>query len=86
MLQSSVLFVRFGYCGTGGRTELTEVPRRYKIAVPVPRVFVALAYRAYRSCGYGYEYPREVTEILCRVIPEANTLGMVLYVPCRTQP
>ena len=38
-----------------GPTELTEVPGRYKNAVPVPRVFVARAYRAYRSSGYGYE-------------------------------
>ena len=34
-----------------GRTELTEVPGRYKHAVPVPRVFVARAYRTYRSSG-----------------------------------
>ena len=37
-----------------GRAELTEVPGRYKNVVPVPRVFVARAYRAYRSSGYGY--------------------------------
>ena len=37
-----------------GRTELPEVPGRYKNAVPVPRVFVALAYRTYRYSGYGY--------------------------------
>ena len=30
-----------------GRTELAEVLGRYKIALPVPRVFVELAYRAY---------------------------------------
>ena len=37
-----------------GPTELTEVPGRYKNAVPVPRVFVVRAYRAYRSSGYRY--------------------------------
>ena len=37
-----------------GRTELPEVPGRYKNAVPVPRVFVALAYRTYINSGYGY--------------------------------
>ena len=35
-----------------GRAELTEVTGRCKNAVPVPRVFVAWAYRAYRSSGY----------------------------------
>ena len=39
-----------------GRTELPEVPNRYENAVPVPRVFVALAYRTSRSSGYGYEF------------------------------
>ena len=48
-------------------TELTEVPgivarayrthKSYKSDIPVPRVFVALSYRTYRSSGYGYEYP-----------------------------
>ena len=42
----------FGYCGTGIQN-LTEVPGRYENAVPVPRVFVALTYRTYRSSGYG---------------------------------
>ena len=47
-----------------GRTELTEVPGRYKNAVSVPRVFVALAYRIYRSSGHGYESrTEEVTEV-----------------------
>ena len=46
-----------------GRTEPTEVPARYKNAVPVPPVFVALAYRAYRSSGYGYESCTELTEV-----------------------
>ena len=36
-----------------GRTELTEVPGRYENAAPVPGIFVALAYRIYRSSGYG---------------------------------
>ena len=72
-----------GY-GYGSVTELTEVPGKYKNAVPVPRVFVARAYRAYRSYGYGYECT-ELTEV-CRVIPGVNTPGMVLYVPYRTQP
>ena len=37
-----------------GPTDLTEVRGRYKNAVPVPRVFVVRAYRAYRSSGYRY--------------------------------
>ena len=81
-----------------GRTELTEVPGRYKNALPVPRVFMARAYRAsrssgygyelsyitHRSSGYGYESLTELTEVLCRVILGVNTPGMVLYVPYRT--
>ena len=89
-------------------TELTEVPgivaRAYKphrtpvkvqkCCTPVPRIFVARAYRAYRSSGYGvrelapyrtcrssgygYECPTELAEVLCRVIPGVNTPGMVL--------
>ena len=55
-----------------GRTELPEVPGRYKHAVPMPRVFVAPAYRASRSAGYGYECPTEVTEVLC-VYPTDRT-------------
>ena len=40
------------------RTELTEVPGRYKNALyPYPGYFVALAYRTYGSSGYGYECP-----------------------------
>ena len=66
-----------------GRTELPEVPSRYKYAAPVPRVFVAPAYRTSRSSGYGYECPTEVTEVLCRVIPSVNTPGMVLCAPYR---
>ena len=46
-----------------GRTALAEVPGRYKNAVPVPRVFVARAYRAYRSSGYGYECRTELKEV-----------------------
>ena len=46
-----------------GRAELTEVPGRYQNAVPVPQVFVARAYRAYRSSGYGYECRTELTEV-----------------------
>ena len=46
-----------------GRTELAEVPGRYKYAAPVPRVFVARAYRAYRSSGYGYWCRTELTEV-----------------------
>ena len=51
------------------RTEVTEVPGRYKNAVPVPRVFmaprvfVAQAYSTYRNSGYGYECRTELTEV-----------------------
>ena len=62
-------------------TELTQVPGRYKNAVPASRVYAKRAYRAYRSSGYGYECRTELTEVLCRVIPGVNTPGMVLYVP-----
>ena len=41
----------YGYASV---TELAEVPGRYKHAVPVPRVFVARAYKASGSSGYGY--------------------------------
>ena len=68
----------------GNVTELTEVVAqayrthtRYKNDIPVPRVFVALAYRTSRSSGYGYECPTELKEVLCRVIPGVNTPGMV---------
>ena len=40
-----------------GRTELPDVPGWYKHAVPVPRVFVAPAYRTSRSSGCGYKCP-----------------------------
>ena len=47
-----------------GRTELTEIPGSYTNAVPVPRVFVARAYRdCSRSCGYGYEYRTELADV-----------------------
>ena len=48
-----------------GRTELPEIPGRYKNAVPVPRsrVFVALAYRAYRSSGIGVKVVQNLTEV-----------------------
>ena len=51
-----------------GRTELPEVPGRYKHAVPVPRVSVAPMCRTSKSSGCGYECPTEVTEVLCRVL------------------
>ena len=51
-------------------TKLTEVPGfvarayithiRYKTDIPVPRLFVALAYRTSRSSGYGYECHTEL--------------------------
>ena len=66
-----------------GRTELPQVPGRYKNAVPVPWVFVAPASRTSRSSGYEYECSTEVTEVLCRVTPRVNTPGMVLCVPYR---
>ena len=46
-----------------GRPELPEVPGRYKNAVSVLRVFVALAYRTYRSSGHKYESRTELTEV-----------------------
>ena len=54
--------------------KLAEVPGRYENAVPVPRVFVAVAYRSYRSSGYGYECPTELTEIPGTRITQVNTL------------
>ena len=50
---------------------------------PVPRIFVAPAYKTSRSSGYRFECPTEVTEVLCRIIPGVNTPGMVLCVPHR---
>ena len=68
--------------------ELTEVPgsvarayrthMSYKNDMPVPRVFVALAYR---TAGHGYECPTELTHVLCRVIPGLNTPGTVCAYP-----
>ena len=46
-----------------GRTELTDVPGTYNNTAPVSRVFVALAYRTYRSSGYGCECPTELTKV-----------------------
>ena len=53
--------------------ELTEVPgavaRGYRTHtsyindIPVPRVFMALAYRFPRGSGYGYDCPTELPEI-----------------------
>ena len=63
------------------RTEFPEGPGGYIHAVPVPRVFVAPAYRTSRRSGY--ECPTEVTEVLCRVIIGVNTPGMALCVPYR---
>ena len=57
----------------GSVTEFTEVPgivarayrthTRYKNDIPVPRVFVALAYRTSGSSGYGYECLTELPEV-----------------------
>ena len=59
-----------------GRTELTEVPGRYKNAVPYPgycgtviqilqkfRVRVRMSYRTHRSSLYGYGCSTELTEV-----------------------
>ena len=73
-----------GYCGTGIQNS-QKFRAGIKMLYPYPRVFMALAYRTYRSSGYGYGCPTELTEVLCRVIPAVNTSGMVLYVPYRTQ-
>ena len=54
---------RSSRCGYEGRTELTEVPVRYKNVVPVPRVLGNRAYRTYRSSGYEYEGRTELTEV-----------------------
>ena len=64
----------YGYCGTGVQNS------RYKNDI-VPRVLVALAYRASRSSGYGYECRTELTEVLSRVIPGVNTPGVVCAYP-----
>ena len=57
----------------GSVTELTEVPGvvarayrthiRYQNDIPVPRVFVALAYRTSRIAGYGHECRTELPEV-----------------------
>ena len=43
-----------------GRTELTHVVKNY---IPVPRVFVALAYGTSRSSGYAYERHTELPKV-----------------------
>ena len=69
--------------GYGGLTEFTEVARRYTNVVPVPVTaffkghtrtpsIVPQAYITYRASGTGNT--------------GESTPGMVLYVPCRTQP
>ena len=71
------------------RKELTEVPGTGISVVQNLqkfRVRVLVSYRTYRSSGYGYECPTELTEVLCRGMPGINTPGMVLYVPYRTHP
>ena len=93
----------------GGVTELLEVPGilarayrthiiSYKHDIPIPRVFVALAYRTYRSSGYGYECRRERPEVpgtgmyecptteLIEVVCKGNNTpgGYGLYIPYRT--
>ena len=65
-----------------GHTEHPELPGRHKHAVPVPRVFVAPAYRTSRSSGYGYECPTEGSEVLCRVIP--GVIPRVWFCVCPT--
>ena len=74
-----------GYCGRGVHNS-TEVPGRYKNAVPVPRVLWPRAYRTYRSSGYGYECHAELTEVLCRVIPgQIPRIRFCMYPTYRTQ-
>ena len=51
-----------GYCGTSVHNS-QKFRAGTKYAVPVPRVFVALAYRTYRSSGYGYECRTEFRQV-----------------------
>ena len=75
---------RSGWCGTG--VQNSQIFRAgIKMLYPCPG-YLWHKRRHYRGPGYGYECPTELTEFLRRVIPGANTLGMVLYVPCRAQP
>ena len=69
--------LRYPYpgCLWHGLTELTEVPGTGMNVV-----------QNYRSSGYRYDCPTELSEVLCRLVPRVNTPGMVLYVPYRTQP
>ena len=69
-----------GYCGTGLQNS-QKFRAGTKHGVPVPRVLWARAYRTFRSPGYGYECPTELTEVLCRVIPGVNTKGTVCTYP-----
>ena len=50
-----------------GCTERTEVPGRYANAVPVPRVFVARAYRAHRVPGTGLKVVQNLQKFRVRV-------------------
>ena len=57
----------------GSVAELTEVPgivarayrtyKSYKKEIPVPRVFVSLAYRTSRNSRYGYDCRAELLEV-----------------------
>ena len=51
-----------GHCGTGVHNS-QKFRAGTKSAVPVPRVLWHAAYRAYRSSGYGYEFPTKLTEV-----------------------
>ena len=51
-----------GYCGTGVQNS-QKFRAGTKNAVPVPRVLWHGEYRAYRTSGYGYECPTELTEV-----------------------
>ena len=52
-----------GYCGPGEQST-QKFRAGIKNAAPVPRVFLALECKTYRSSGYGYESHTEVTEVL----------------------
>ena len=55
-----------GYCGTGVQNS-QKFRAGIKNAVPVTRVFVALAYRTYRSSGYGYDVVHNLQKFRARV-------------------
>ena len=63
------------------RTEIPKVPGWYNHAMPVPRVFVAPAYKTSRSSGYEWKCPTDTTEVFCWVIPRINIPGVVFGVP-----